>query len=173
MPSIKKTPLQFLKDVLIGKKDLLKTEAIDRVERPIPRYTELSVKNFWKLVKTRSDLKLRFPDYREGVFPEKFYLYDVLNTLEDACITKLIAQCKELREGEEIKVKNEEETERVLEVTEKYMGMFMNSSKTSKERGKALDFIQRKAKPRTIPRKKKFTTELISFEKVNLKRIKI
>lgn len=118
MPSIKKTPLQFLKDVLIGKKDLLKTEAIDRVERPIPRYTELSVKNFWKLVKTRSDLKLRFPDYREGVFPEKFYLYDVLNTLEDACITKLIAQCKELREGEEIKVKNEEETERVLEVTE-------------------------------------------------------
>ena len=49
----------------------------------------------------------------------------------------------------------------------------MNSSKTSKERGKALEFIQRKAKTRTIPRKKKFTTELISFEKVNLKRIKI
>ena len=107
------------------------------------------------------------------MFPEKFYLYDVLNTLEDACITKLIAQCKELREGEEIKVKNEEETERVLEVTKKYLDMFMNSSKTSKERGKALEFIQRKAKPRTIPRKKKFTTELISFEKVNLKRIKI
>ena len=36
LPSIRKTPLQFLKDVLIGKKDLLKTEAIDRVERPIP-----------------------------------------------------------------------------------------------------------------------------------------
>jgi hypothetical protein len=79
---------------------------------------------------------------------------DVLNTLEDACIKKLIAQSKELREDEGIKVKNEEETERVLEVKEKFLDMFIKSSKTSKERGKALEFIQKKAKPRKTPRKK-------------------
>jgi hypothetical protein len=36
LPPISKTPLQFLKDVLIGKKELLKTEEIFHVERSIP-----------------------------------------------------------------------------------------------------------------------------------------
>jgi hypothetical protein len=63
----------------------------------------MSVKNSWDLIKNRNYLKFRFPDFRDGNFPDRFFLFDILNTLEDACITKLIAQSKKARKDEEIK----------------------------------------------------------------------
>ena len=68
LPPRSKTPIQFLKDVLVGKKELLLRTDVNRLEDKIPRFSELIVKNLWEIVKTRPDLLVRFPDYQGHAF---------------------------------------------------------------------------------------------------------
>ena len=56
LPPIGKRTIQFLEDVLVGKKVLRKRGDVNRLEDKI--------KKIWQIVKSRSDLLVRFPDYQ-------------------------------------------------------------------------------------------------------------
>ena len=70
LPPIPKTPVSFLRDVLKGDKKLILKKDLCEVDLKIPRFSELSVKNFWNLIKERPELNMFFPDYTEKQLPE-------------------------------------------------------------------------------------------------------
>ena len=61
LPPLEKTSCIFLKDVLVGKKLLLKVKAVEPTGK-IPQLEEFRVKNLWELFKERPDFKVYFPD---------------------------------------------------------------------------------------------------------------
>ena len=67
LPPIGKRTIQFLEDVLVGKKVLRKRGDVNRLEDKI--------KKIWQIVKSRSDLLVRFPDYQGNVLPDKLFLF--------------------------------------------------------------------------------------------------
>lgn len=70
----------FFKDVLQGKKKLLKKDEICFYKGKFPGFRELSRQNLW--IKTKyTDLASYFPNYSIIRPPPKYYLIEILNTL--------------------------------------------------------------------------------------------
>ena len=70
----------FLKDVLGGKKQLMKKAEVQRVA--VPHYDELSVKNLWPKFNKDAEFLQYFPDkYPAGKGPPRQYFFDILNTI--------------------------------------------------------------------------------------------
>ena len=70
----------FLKDVLSGKKQLLKKAEVNYIH--VPQYDELSVKALWPEVKKDGDFMAFFPSvYPKGKGPPRDYFFNVLNTI--------------------------------------------------------------------------------------------
>jgi len=71
--------MDFLKDVLSGKKSLLKVSQLKEVDK-IPRYPEIHVPTLWADLKTDEQIKKYFPDsfiYKSRI-PQRDYMFSVL-----------------------------------------------------------------------------------------------
>ena len=70
----------FLKDVLSGKKALMKKA--DVIKITVPHYDELSVKALWPHLSKDAEFMQYFPDkFPPGRGPPRKYFFDILNTL--------------------------------------------------------------------------------------------
>ena len=79
---------------LIFKKDL------SVIDENIPRFAELSVKYFWPLMKKeRADLMLYFPDYGLNQLPDKAYLFNILNTKDQANFLSVLEALNQQKRG--------------------------------------------------------------------------
>ena len=79
----------FLKDVLIGKKQLLKKAEVAAIQ--VPHYDELSVKALYPQFKKDPDMMVFFPDkYPAGKGPPRDYFFNVLNTIHSDYLTQVL-----------------------------------------------------------------------------------
>ena len=79
----------FLKDVLIGKKQLMAKTEVDYIH--VPQYEELSVKALFPDLKKDADFMSFFPDkYPAGKAPPKEYFFNILNTLHPEYLQNLM-----------------------------------------------------------------------------------
>ena len=80
MPDHKIINKDFIKDVLCGKKMLMRQDEIKTIS--VPFYDELSVKKLWPQFSKEPDFIKYFPDkYPVGKGPPRQYFFDLLNTL--------------------------------------------------------------------------------------------
>ena len=95
----------FLKDVLAGKKDLLKKSEVITVE--VTHYDELSVKALWPEFKKDAAMNCYFPDkYPVGKGPPREYFFNVLNTVHPNYLAQVMLHADKQRmttEGEAMK----------------------------------------------------------------------
>ena len=86
----------FLKEVLAGKKSLLKKGEVNFIA--VPHYDELSVKALWPDLKKDGDFLAFFPStYPKGKAPPRDYFFNVLNTLQPEYLDQIIGHANELR----------------------------------------------------------------------------
>ena len=127
LPPLQKTPLIFLKDVLADRKKLFLKKKIISASEKIPCYNELSPKHFWPLIKYRENLLIYFPDYPEKVFPDKKYMFDILNTEDKAKFDSVLQQAKAFRK--EVNTEDLIEEEKVIDVNPELLDIFLRSEK--------------------------------------------
>ena len=79
MPDDNVVNKDFLKDVLCGKKSLMKKQDVQKIT--VPHYDELSVKALWPQLSKDPEFTKYFPDkYPTGKGPPRQYFFDILNT---------------------------------------------------------------------------------------------
>ena len=70
----------FLKDVLVGKKQLLRKHEVNYVH--VPHYDELSVRNIYPMFRKDPEFQKYFPEkYPVGKGPPRTYTFNILATL--------------------------------------------------------------------------------------------
>ena len=82
------------------------------IYRTLPRFSELIVKNVWSLVLKRRDILQYFPNYKPQTPPDRLYLFNVVNTLENNCLENLYKKAQTLR-GKRNEEKRQEEISEV------------------------------------------------------------
>ena len=101
----------YLKDILAEHKRLIELKDVIMVS--VPKYDELSVKQVWPMIKADPDLMKFFPDkLPKGKLPDREYTFNVLSTLREDYVKKIINHAHKLRnatadqdrQGEFIKV---------------------------------------------------------------------
>ena len=86
----------FLKQVLAEEKDLLKISDVRFIN--VPKYGELSIKNLFPHLQTDATFMMYLPDtYPKGHPPDREYFFNVLNTLDNDYVTKIIAHANKVR----------------------------------------------------------------------------
>ncbi len=166
LPPISHTPVQFLNDVLLGKKLLLKYKDVETTGE-IPRIEEFRVKSLWDLIKARADFRPYFPDIPDSSnkLPDRKYMMNVMNTLEADVITTVFAEA--MKKRKELNFK-EAETKKTVEMKPEWWDIIFKADQKSKRKGKILPMMQRKNK---VKRKKikKFTSRMTSDFKLDFK----
>ena len=96
MPDANCINKDFLKDVLAGKKLLMKKAQVQHIT--VPHYDELSVKALWPDVKRDPEFTCYFPDsYPAGKGPPRQYFFDILNTLYPEYLQSMLAHANQQR----------------------------------------------------------------------------
>ena len=86
----------FLKEVLVGKKDLLRKSVVVTVM--VPHYDELSVRRLWPDLKKDPDFSKYFPSkFPKDKGPPREYFFNVLNTVHPEYLQQLMAHANEHR----------------------------------------------------------------------------
>ena len=86
----------FLKDVLAGKKMLLKKAEVEKIT--VPHYDELSVKALWPSLAKDKEFTVYFPDkYPKDKGPPRQYFFDVLNTVHPEYLQQIMAHANQER----------------------------------------------------------------------------
>ena len=86
----------FLKEVLAGKKQLLKKADVNSIE--VPQYDELSDHRLWPELKKDAEFCSYFPaTYPVGKGPPRKYFFDVLNTLQPEYLQQIMGHANEQR----------------------------------------------------------------------------
>ena len=86
----------FLKDVLVGKKQLLRKQDVAFIE--VPHYDELAAKTLWPQFADDADFRQYFPDeFPKGKGPPREYFFNVLNTLQPDFLKQLLDHANKLR----------------------------------------------------------------------------
>lgn len=86
----------FLKQVLVGEKQLLKMAKVKPVN--VPNYDELSVKRLYPLLKEDPELSQYLPDVTsKSRLPARDYFFTVLNTLQPAYLEAIIKKAQDSR----------------------------------------------------------------------------
>ena len=83
--------------MLCGKKSLLNLKDVLWLEE-IPRYKEICVKTIWDKAKTDSNILRHFPDFKAKKYPQKAYLFNVINTIQPNTMMNYIKKIKKDRE---------------------------------------------------------------------------
>ena len=80
----------FIRQILAEEKELMEVDAVRQVN--MPKYDELSVKNFWPRMQDVPRVMRFFPDkLPKGRLPDHDYFWNVFNTLEEPYVRQLIA----------------------------------------------------------------------------------
>ena len=88
----------FLRQILKEDKELIEMPALLPVS--VPLYDELSITNLWPHIQQCPRLMRFFPDHLpKGRLPDREYTFNVLNTLENDYVKRLIAHANEQRHG--------------------------------------------------------------------------
>ena len=86
----------FLKQVLIGEKRLLKKKDVEYIH--VSQFEELSVKNLWGEMKEDKDFMIYFQDdYPKDRYPCREYFFNILNTVYEERMTAMIAHSNRIR----------------------------------------------------------------------------
>lgn len=86
----------FLKQILAEEKEFMEVDAVKKVN--MPKYDELSVKNFWPRVQGNLRIMKFFPDkLPKGRQPDHEFFWNVFNTLEEPYVRQLLAHANEQR----------------------------------------------------------------------------
>ena len=86
----------FLKDVLSGKKQLLKKSEVDTIT--VPHYDELSVRRLYPQLMKDANFMQYFPDtYPKDKGPPRLYFFDVLNTVYPDYLRQIMAHASKER----------------------------------------------------------------------------
>ena len=90
----------FLKQVLAGKKQLMKRADVQEVA--VPHYDELSVKHIYPMFAKDAEVMQYFPDaYPKGKGPPREYFFNVLNTLRPEYLQQVMAHANKQRMSSE------------------------------------------------------------------------
>ena len=96
VPPVLMVNKDFIRQILSDEKELMEVDAIRKVN--MPRYDELSVKNFWPRIQGNMRVMRFFPDkLPKGRQPDHEYFWNVYNTLEEPYVRQLIAYANEQR----------------------------------------------------------------------------
>ena len=96
MPDESVVNKDFLKDVLAGKKELLKKEAVAYVQ--VTHFDELSVRNIYPMFRKDPLFQRYFPEkYPVGKGPPRPYFFNVLNTLYPEYLKECMGHAAEQR----------------------------------------------------------------------------
>ena len=96
MPDESAVNKDFLKDVLVGKKQLLKKQEVNYIA--VPHYEEISVKALWPDLKKDGAFMQFFPaEYPKGKGPPREYFYNILNTVKPEYLQQILHHANELR----------------------------------------------------------------------------
>ena len=88
----------FLKQVFAEEKQLLHKSEVSYIH--VPNYEELTVKALWPDVSKHAEFLQYFPDaYPKNKGPPRDYFFNVLNTVEEGYLQKVLAHANELRMG--------------------------------------------------------------------------
>ena len=88
----------FLKDVLAGKKQLMKKSEIDPIQ--VPHYDELSVKELYPMFSKDAEMMCYFPDkYPVSKGPPREYFFNILNTVMPEYLTQILDHANKQRMG--------------------------------------------------------------------------
>ena len=63
----------------------------------VPKYPELSVKQIWSLIKDAPEISKYFPDYDDGCYPEREFLFGVLSSVASEGLKQLISESRQRR----------------------------------------------------------------------------
>ena len=86
----------FLKQVLNNKKKLLKLKDVKWVNPP--KYDEISVVNLYPKYQADADFMAFMPNHQpKGKLPDRAYFFNVLNTLYEEQVQKMIEHANQLR----------------------------------------------------------------------------
>ena len=88
-PTVRDMTTSFAKDVLSGKKKLLKLKEVLWVTN-VPRYKEICSKAIWNEAKSANGITIYMPDFPESRLPQKAYLLNVMNTIRPNSVIKYI-----------------------------------------------------------------------------------
>ena len=85
----------FLKEVLAGKKQLMKKSEVQEVT--VPKYDELSVTNLYPMFAKDAEMMSYFPSkYPKGKGAPRKYFFDILNTLHPDYLQQVMSHaCKQ------------------------------------------------------------------------------
>lgn len=67
----------------------------------VPDFRELSTKNLWPRFRTNNYISDYFPDLKEHEFPEREFMYNIVNTLYPYELSKVVAKAYDYREVDE------------------------------------------------------------------------
>ena len=86
----------FLRDVLAGKKHLLKKKKVNHIH--VTKYDEISVKGLYPHFKNDKEFLQYFPDkYPKDKGPPREYFFDILNTVHPEYLKQVIQHADEER----------------------------------------------------------------------------
>ena len=105
----------FLKQVLAGDKQLLELKHLKQVYVPV--YDELAVQKIWPLIKEDRAMMRYFPDkLPKGRLPDREYFWNIVNSVNEPYVTKLVKHANELRNA----ASKQQEAEKVVEITDEW-----------------------------------------------------
>jgi hypothetical protein len=84
----------FLRQILTEEKELMEVDSVKKVN--MPKFDELSVKNFWPRIQGNQRVMRFFPDkLPKGRQPDHEYFWNVYNTLEEPYVRQLLTHANE------------------------------------------------------------------------------
>ena len=63
----------------------------------VPRYSELNVKAIWEIVKEKQNIARCLPDYTKSQLPERNYLLNIIATVDEDFLMKIVNHAHNLR----------------------------------------------------------------------------
>ena len=105
----------FLKEVFINDKSLLKLQEVSRIH--VPLYDELSVVKLWPMMKRDEEFMRFFPTKMpKGRVPDREYFFNILNTFQGEYLQQLITHAQRQRHDAEGDAKARE----TIEISEEW-----------------------------------------------------
>ena len=125
--------------MFVDKKKLLELRQV--IHCTVPKYNELSVKNFWPLMQKDAAFMLHMPDPTpDGRLPEREYFWNVLNTLQTEYVQRTIAHANAQR------MTVQEDEADAIEISEEWWQKLNALPFVSQNRGKTLHLLKKQSK---------------------------
>ena len=96
LPTYKKCPMPFLRQVFTKRKKLIKAHDVRLIN--IPRYEEISVRKLWRQVMEYAELAIYFPDFENtDTLVDRTYFFTILGSVAYDFLEKIKNEAIEYR----------------------------------------------------------------------------